>query len=71
MGESIITQGHEGEHTHKEAWKHAWDFEIADDNGKTYDSKGNVLSDYYCFNKPVIAPYDGWIEEITDNVEDN
>lgn len=71
MGEWIITQGHEGEHTHKEAWKHAWDFEIADDNGKTYDSKGNVLSDYYCFNKPVIAPYDGWIEEITDNVEDN
>lgn len=71
MGEWIITQGHEGEHTHKEAWKHAWDFEIADDDGKTFDSKGNVLSDYYCFNKPVIAPYDGWIEEITDNVEDN
>ncbi len=27
--------------------------------------------DFYCFNKPVLAPADGWVEEILDGVEDN
>ncbi|MBK7030973.1 MAG: M23 family metallopeptidase [Bacteroidales bacterium] len=71
MGEWIVTQGHSGEHTHKESWRHAWDFEICDENGNTYAEKGNVLTDYFSYNKPVVAPADGWIEEIIDNVEDN
>ncbi|NVO19519.1 MAG: urea transporter [Bacteroidetes bacterium] len=71
MGEWKVTQGHSGEHTHKGIWRHAWDFEIADENDKNHSGKGTSLSDFYCYNKPVIAPADGWIEEIVDSVDDN
>lgn len=71
LGEWIVTQGHSGEHTHKDAWKHAWDFEIVDHQGKSYSGNGTSLSDYYCYNKPVVAPADGWIEEVISQVEDN
>ncbi|MEI6899820.1 MAG: urea transporter, partial [Bacteroidota bacterium] len=66
-----VTQGHEGNITHKGDWKHAWDFEITDDRGSTFSGSGNSCEDYYCYNKPVIAPADGWIEEIIDQVEEN
>jgi len=70
-GEWKVTQGYEGPFTHKGEWKHALDFEIVDDNGLTFEGAGNKLSDYYCYDKPVVAPADGWIEEIMDGVEDN
>ncbi len=71
MGEWEVTQGHSGQHTHKDAWKHAWDFEIRDEKGKTFSGNGSALADYYCYNKPVIAPADGWVVEIVDGVDDN
>lgn len=71
MGEWTVTQGHSGALTHKEGWRHAWDFELTDDEGSSYSGNGTHLTDYYCFNKPVLAPADGWIEEIQDQVEDN
>ena len=70
-GEWTVTQGHDGVHTHKDHWKHAWDFEILDKNGKKHRNSGLQLSDYYCYDKPVLAPADGWIEDIVDNIEDN
>jgi len=70
-GEWKVTQAHQGEHTHKKEWKHAWDFEIVDDEGNTFDKSGNQPEHYYCFNKPVTAPADGIIEEIEDGIEDN
>jgi len=71
MGEWTVTQGHSGSLTHKDGWRHAWDFELKDDEGKNFSGNGSRLTDYYCFNKPVLAPADGWIEEIQDQVEDN
>lgn len=71
LGEWQVTQGHRGEFTHKEDWQHAWDFEVADEKGKTYSGDGNSLSDFYSYNKPVLACADGWIEEIASQVEDN
>lgn len=71
MGEWTVTQGHSGSITHKEAWRHAWDFELTDDGGSSHSGNGTRLADYYCFNKPVLAPADGWVEEIRDHVEDN
>jgi len=71
MGEWTITQGHSGEHTHKEVWQHAWDLVISDEKDETFTNNGHNVSDYYCYNKPVIAPADGWVEEILDQVEDN
>ncbi len=70
-GEWTVTQAHNGAHTHKDAWKHAWDFEILDEVAKSYMGNGNLPEDYYCYGKPVIAPADGWVEEIIDGIEDN
>ncbi len=71
LGEWIVRQGHNGPYTHKNDWRHAWDFEMVDENGKTYRKKGDFPEDYYCFNKPVTAPADGIVEEIIDDIEDN
>ena len=70
-GEWIVTQGHNGELTHKDSWRHAWDFEIVDEEGKTYRNNGDFPDDYFCFNKNIIAPADGVIEEIVDDIPDN
>ncbi len=71
FGEWTVTQAHSGNHTHKGDWRHAWDFEIVDENAKVYKGDGLKLEDYYCFNKPVLAPADGYIVEIIDYIDDN
>jgi urea transporter len=70
-GEWKVTQGHDGEITHKAEWKHAWDFEIEDESNKLFIDTGLNCNDYYCYNKPIIAPAPGWVEQILDNVDDN
>lgn len=66
-----IGQAHNGNITHKGEWRHAWDFIIRDDEKKEFTNEGLSLSDYYCFNKPVLAAADGWVQEVVDHVEDN
>jgi len=70
-GKWKVTQGHNGEITHKENWRHAWDFEIFDEKGNNYENNGHNREDYFCFNKSVTAPDDGLVEEIVDGVNDN
>lgn len=71
FGEWKVTQGHNGKFTHQGDWRHAWDFEVTDEEGLTYSGDGNNCEDYYAYNKPVIAPADGHVEEIVDEVEEN
>lgn len=71
MGEMLVTQGHAGKHTHKEDWRHAWDFEKTDDEGKTFAHPGEKPEDYYCYGKAVLAPADGVVSDIHDGYEDN
>ncbi|HOI31268.1 MAG TPA: urea transporter [Bacteroidales bacterium] len=66
-----VTQAFDGKHTHKDAWRFAWDFEFADENGKTYKNEGLLPTDYYCFGKPVLAPASGYVMEIIGEVDDN
>ncbi|HEY5535741.1 MAG TPA: urea transporter [Ignavibacteria bacterium] len=66
-----VSQGHKGEITHKGDWKYAWDFVIKDSEGKTYGDTGGNIENYYCYNKAVLAPADGYIEEIIDGIPDN
>ncbi|MBU2558272.1 MAG: urea transporter [Bacteroidetes bacterium] len=66
-----VTQGISGKHTHKDAWRYAWDFEITDKEGKTYKNEGNALADYYCYGKPVLAAAGGTVTEIINNLNDN
>lgn len=70
-GEWTISQGHDGEITHKGEWKEAFDFVIEDENGKTYKSPGTRLEDFYGYNRPVVAPQAGWVAAIENEVEDN
>lgn len=70
-GDWKVTQAHEGEHTHKDEWRHAWDFEIVDEQGKVYEDNGENLKDYYCFGKPVNAPAAGVVELLEDGINDN
>ncbi|MEI7595723.1 MAG: urea transporter [Bacteroidota bacterium] len=71
MGEWIVTQGHNGEHTHKQDWRHAFDFEIEDEENKLFQDYGKNVEDYFCYNKTLVAPADGIVEEIIDGIEDN
>lgn len=70
-GEWTVTQSHNGEYTHKEEYRHAWDFVITDQEGKQYRNEGNMLTDYYCYGKAIVAPADGVITDILDGIPDN
>ncbi|MEI6275403.1 MAG: urea transporter [Prolixibacteraceae bacterium] len=70
-GKWIVSQGHEGKYTHKGEWKNAYDFMLLDEEMKSYRSSGLRCEHYYCFNKPVLAPANGIVEEITDQINDN
>ncbi|GAH46379.1 unnamed protein product [marine sediment metagenome] len=71
IGDWRISQGHSGNITHKDAWKYALDFDVTDEDGKTYKNPGVDVKDYYCYDLPVAAPADGYIVEILDGIEDN
>ncbi len=70
-GEWNVEQGHKGEITHKDDWQHAWDFTIRSSDNKTYISNGESVTDYLCYNKAVIAPAYGTVEEVVDEILDN
>ncbi|MCF8379905.1 MAG: urea transporter [Bacteroidales bacterium] len=70
-GKWTVSQGHEGEYTHKEDWRFAWDFVVLDEKGLQYNNEGYYPQDYYCYGKSVISPGAGTIEEIVDNIPDN
>jgi len=71
LGKWTVSQGHEGEYTHKEDYRHAWDFIITELDGKQFSGEGDQPEDYYCYGKPVLSPADGTVEYITDNIDDN
>ncbi|MDD3356879.1 MAG: urea transporter [Dysgonamonadaceae bacterium] len=70
-GEWKVSQAHNGEHTHKGAWRFAWDFIVVDTNDAQFKNSGNFAEDYFCFGKTVLAPFDGAVIETIDNIPDN
>jgi urea transporter len=70
-GEWTVSQAHNGEHTHKGAWRHAFDFIIANREGQQFKNSGDFVEDYYCFGKAVLATADGMVAEVVNNVPDN
>lgn len=71
FGEWFVSQGINGKITHKDAWKEAWDFVIKGEDNKEYTNGGILTKDYYCFNTPLVAPLDGKVVRIYENVDDN
>jgi len=70
-GEWKVSQGHNGEHTHKGEWGNAWDFNITDITGEQYKGSGDFAEDYYCFGKAVLSPFEGTVVEVVNNIPDN
>lgn len=70
-GEWTVSQAHDGSLTHKDDWRYALDFVVKDDDQKTYRLPGDQLSDYYCYQLPVLAPADGEVVTIEDGISDN
>ncbi len=70
-GEWRVSQGYDGEHTHKGEWAQALDFDVIDGQNSTFKAPGIQLKDYYCYDLPVNAPANGWIVDILDGIKDN
>lgn len=69
-GEWQVSQGYNGNITHLGNWSEALDFVITSDE-KTYMEPGVQCSDFYCYNKPILSPLEGYVHEIINNVEEN
>ncbi|MFC2136214.1 urea transporter [Bacteroidota bacterium] len=71
FGEWFISQGIEGNITHKEHWKYAWDFNIKNSSGEESKNDGLTPEDFLCYDTPVAAPLDAKVVNTLKNVEDN
>jgi murein DD-endopeptidase MepM/ murein hydrolase activator NlpD len=70
-GEWFVSQGWDGEHTHKGLWRHGLDFEGHTPDGKAYRGEGLELRDYVCYGLPVMAAGGGAVTAVVGGVEDN
>jgi urea transporter/murein DD-endopeptidase MepM/ murein hydrolase activator NlpD len=70
-GEWFVSQGYDGKITHLGEWGKALDFVIKDEEDNTYSQFGQKVENFYCYNKPVLAPADGYIYDIINHVEEN
>lgn len=76
FGEWQVSQGYDGKITHLGGWSKALDFVIVDSKGNTYRepthvSEGFSREDFYCYNKEILAPFDAYVYDIINNVEEN
>ena len=71
LGRWVCTQSVEGTITHRDAWRHALDFQVADDDGELFTGDGSRLEDYRCYRLPVIAPAKGIVALVVDEIPDN
>ena len=71
IGQWIVSQGYDGNLTHKGEWSKALDFVIVDHELKTYDQYAVKPENFYCYGKPVLAAADGFVEKIEDYIDDN
>lgn len=70
-GEWFVSQGYDGNITHKAEWKDALDFVVVDETQHTFKLPGETITDFYCYNLPVLAPASGYVVEICDGIDDN
>lgn len=75
-GEWNVSQGYNGKITHLGDWSKALDFVIVDSKSNTYREplsarEGFSRDNFYCYNKEILAPYDGYVYDIINTVEEN
>lgn len=71
FGTWYVSQGIHGKDTHKGRLAYAWDFQVQDERGRTFQTPGYRLSDYYAFGLPVCAPAPGRVVAVENEVPDN
>ncbi len=52
------------------AQRYAYDFYVTDNRGKSHQGDDKRLENYYAFGKAVLAPADGTVVEVRDNIRD-
>jgi murein DD-endopeptidase MepM/ murein hydrolase activator NlpD len=75
-GEWNVSQGYDGKITHLGDWSKALDFVIVDSKNNTYREPTSRREDFtrenfYCYSKEIYAPFDGYVYDIINTVEDN
>lgn len=75
-GEWNVSQGYDGKITHLGNWSKALDFVIVDSKSNSYREPSNYREgfsreNFYCYNKEILAPYDGYVYDIINTVEEN
>lgn len=70
-GDWFVSQGYDGKITHLGEWGKALDFVIVDETNSTFQKTGTEKEDFYCYNKPILAPLDGFVYDIVNTVEEN
>lgn len=71
LGRWTCTQGVDGQESHFGPWRYALDFEVLGDDGSAFRGAGKKLEEFHCYRLPVVAPADGTVVQVTDNVPDN
>ncbi len=69
-GSWVVTQGHDGAHTHQGQWRHGLDFEVADRRGRRHEGTGERVEDWLCYGLPVLATAPGTVVRVIDGVPD-
>jgi murein DD-endopeptidase MepM/ murein hydrolase activator NlpD/urea transporter len=70
-GRWMCSQDVDGEHTHQGPWRHAFDFQVVDENGSLFAGAPDELLSYHCYKLPVLAAAPGLVVKIEDDVPDN
>jgi murein DD-endopeptidase MepM/ murein hydrolase activator NlpD/urea transporter len=70
-GEWVVTQGFASEPTHRGLWQFALDFEVAGAAHRAAHPNSALLEDFPSFGAPVVAPADGRVVRLEDNIADN
>ena len=70
-GEWFVSQGYDGKITHLGDWGKALDFVIIDEDKNSFSHFGEKITNFYCYDKPILAPADGYIYDAINYVEDN
>lgn len=70
MGTWQVSQGRDGEHTHRGLWRDALDFIVTED-GQSFRGNGLVVEDFFCFGLPIVSPCYGQVVQLQNNVLDN
>jgi urea transporter len=66
-----VIQGFDGPWTHKDDWRFGIDFMVPDAEGRLHKGAGTRAEDFFGYDVPVLAPADGKVVLVANDVADN